>query len=124
MTTPGRTGAAGTSGGLPPAGAGSAYPLQAQTRPLEVEPLPDGVVLMAVESSGELRDAITQQQLAAADPYQGNWSLPVLFYPDGTCSTVRLLMGNQRQQFVVVTLRGMTGVAQVSDLMSSEELPP
>jgi hypothetical protein len=49
---------------------------------------------------------------------------PILFYPDGTSATARIILGNSRNYFVVVELRGLTGIARSSDLLSAEELPP
>jgi hypothetical protein len=47
---------------------------------------------------------------------------PVFFYPDGTTSTARLVRGNQRGRCVTVTMRGLTGVVQVSELHTQEEV--
>lgn len=53
---------------------------------------------------------------------QGQASSPILFYPDGTSSTAQLLLTNQQEQFVVLQLRGVTGLAAVSDLLSVDEV--
>jgi hypothetical protein len=104
--------------GLP---GGSTYQLE--------EELPDQVMFVGVEAAASMRDAMIQQTAAAmAGPNQlpedQAWSPPILFYPDGTSSTVRLLLQNKQQTFIMIRLRGLTGVAEISDLMSAEELPP
>ena len=55
---------------------------------------------------------------------QGGAADPILFYPDGTSATARIVLGNSRNHFVVVELRGLTGIARSSDLLTAEELPP
>ena len=49
-------------------------------------------------------------------------SAPIFFYPDGTSSTARLFVKNQRERYVKLTLRGLTGVVYVSGLLSGEQL--
>ena len=46
---------------------------------------------------------------------------PIVFYPDGSTSDARLVLTNERF-FVQITLRGLTGMVRVSELLSSEEL--
>jgi hypothetical protein len=93
------------------------------------EELPDQVIFVGVESAASMRDAMIQQTASAMAgpnpmPEDQAWSPPILFYPDGTSSTVRLLLQNKQQTFIMIRLRGLTGVAEISDLMSAEELPP
>jgi hypothetical protein len=86
------------------------------------EELPESVSFVASETEADVRDAMLvddQSDLTSL----GQWSSPVFFYADGTTSTARLLLANSRQLHIVVTLRGLTGVSQVSDLLSPEELP-
>ena len=49
------------------------------------------------------------------------WSAPVLFFPDGTTSTARLLLSNNRR-VVTVELRGLVGTSRVGPLQSIEEI--
>jgi Tfp pilus assembly protein FimT len=39
------------------------------------------------------------------------WSTPILFYPDGTTSSARVLLANEHGAQIIVQLRGLTGVA-------------
>ncbi len=56
-----------------------------------------------------------------ADAGSGDWSLPILFFPDGTTSSASVLLRNEREIYQRVTLRALTGVARVSDLLSKTE---
>jgi Tfp pilus assembly protein FimT len=83
--------------------------------------LPDNVVFVASETMADLRaemvaSASSQQATAA------QLSPPIFFYPDGTTSTARLIVANQRERFVTLTLRGLTGVVEVTGLQVKEEL--
>jgi len=52
-------------------------------------------------------------------------STPILFYPDGTTSTARLLLRNEYDRSIELSLRGLTGVARVGELktVAEQELP-
>ena len=75
--------------------------------------LPDGVVFAAGEVS-------TSTQLVATLPgaADGPWSNPILFYPDGTTSDASVLLSNSRQTMIRVTLRGLTGISNTTDVTS------
>jgi hypothetical protein len=49
-------------------------------------------------------------------PSGGAWSSPVLFHPDGTTSDATVVLANDAGQTVRVTLRGLTGSSNVSDV--------
>jgi Tfp pilus assembly protein FimT len=115
------------AGGVPLAGTGSTDPLSS---PLTSEPapqtynevLPESIYFMASETEADMRAAMLvddQNNLASL----AEWSSPVFFYSDGTTSTARLVLANSRQLHAVVTLRGLTGVTHVSELLGIEELP-
>lgn len=86
------------------------------------EELPDGTLFVGFDSVLSIRDAAVSEQLQSTGVTQDGWSAPILFYPDGTCSTARLVLGNQRGYFLVLRLRGLSGVTEVSDLLSADEL--
>ncbi|MCH7752789.1 MAG: prepilin-type N-terminal cleavage/methylation domain-containing protein [Planctomycetes bacterium] len=50
------------------------------------------------------------------------WSAPILFFPDGSTSSASLLLRNERRLFQRVTLRALTGVARVSDVLTEDEV--
>jgi type II secretory pathway pseudopilin PulG len=75
--------------------------------------------------SGEsqVEDPLTQERrvdpLAAAG---SSWSLPILFFPDGSASHASIVLSNDRNQFLRLTLRGLTGTARASAVLTREEL--
>ena len=81
--------------------------------------LPDGVQFFMGETQADNRLAQTAADTAA--PAAENAVSPIVFYPDGSTSDARLVLTNERF-FVEITLRGLTGMVRVSELLSSEEL--
>jgi prepilin-type N-terminal cleavage/methylation domain-containing protein len=73
--------------------------------------LPSGVIFIGGDIS-------SSNQILAMQPDvgEGPWSPPIMFYPDGTTSDASLLLSNDRQVTVRVTLRGLTGVASIVDV--------
>jgi hypothetical protein len=53
----------------------------------------------------------------------GAWSQPILFYPDGSTSQSEVRIGTDDLQiFVLVRIRGLTGIAYVTEIMTQSEL--
>jgi type II secretory pathway pseudopilin PulG len=75
--------------------------------------LPDGVVFAAGDVS-----ASSQLSAILPDAADGPWSNPILFYPDGTTSDAAVLLSNSRQTMIRVTLRGLTGISNTTDVAS------
>ena len=73
--------------------------------------LPEGVVFAAGEVS-------TSMHVMAMLPDAGGgpWSSPILFHPDGTTSDASVLLANAQQQTMRVTLRGLTGISNTTDV--------
>lgn len=65
---------------------------------------------------GGVRTVIRLDQESSAE-----WSLPILFFPDGSTSTASLLVKNSKEIFCRLTLRPLTGVARKSGLLTREE---
>jgi hypothetical protein len=55
------------------------------------------------------------------DGAEGAWSQPILFHPDGTTSDATLVLTNEEQVSIRVTLRGLTGISQTVDVDEVEE---
>ncbi len=91
------------------------------TSTTELGELPEGVVFVGGESELDDRSAFLSLT-AMPDEEDALWSAPIFFYPDGTSSTSRILLRNGRGRYLMVSLRGLTGVAQVSDLLTVEEV--
>lgn len=91
------------------------------TSTAEIGELPEGVAFVGSES--ELDDRLAF--LAATSPVDNvdsQWSAPIFFYPDGTSSTSRILIRNSRARYLMVSMRGLTGVVHVSDVLTVEEI--
>jgi type II secretory pathway pseudopilin PulG len=81
--------------------------------------LPEGITFV----DAEIEDAAGWPLAATAAGAVGlEWSEPIEFYPDGTTSTARLRMANDRGQTIEVALRVLTGVAAVGELYAEESL--
>ncbi len=91
------------------------------TSTTELGELPEGVVFVGSESEMDDRSAFITLTTADAGE-EALWSPPIFFYPDGTSSTSRILIRNGRGRYVMVSVRGLTGVVQVSDLLTVEEI--
>jgi hypothetical protein len=73
-------------------------------------------------------------QAAVDDPQSGerrvdslqtpdaSWSTPILFFPDGTASHATVVLKNDAPLYLRLTLRGLTGVARASDVLTREEM--
>jgi len=87
------------------------------------EELAENVTFAALATVANSRDMHVQQFIQN----QGagtQFSPPILFYPDGTSTTTRVTLANKRQRFVMIQLRGLSGVAEVSEVLTVAELPP
>jgi prepilin-type N-terminal cleavage/methylation domain-containing protein len=79
--------------------------------------LPDGIIFTGGDVSSSAQVLATLP--TAAD---GPWSQPILFHPNGTTSDASVLLANDRQTTIRVTLRGLTGVSHAADV-DSEAAP-
>lgn len=84
------------------------------------EKMPDGVKFYSSDTVAESREMATDREVAAMMGYTEERR--IYFYPDGTCSTAQLVLFNDREQFVVVELRGLTGMSRVSEVKTRDEV--
>lgn len=84
--------------------------------------LPEDIEFVASDSVQETRDMLALQEPAAAQAADATMSEPIFFYADGTSSTARVLVKNQRSRYILLTLRGLTGVVYVSDPLTEEQV--
>jgi len=91
-------------------------------RPLGIsgQRLPDGILFFQGETQMDARFAQVTSDTSAVVSPDGS-PPPIVFYPDGSASDARLVLTNERF-FVEITLRGLTGMVRVSELLSEEEL--
>jgi len=80
--------------------------------------LPDGVVFLSGETAEDTRSGSLDLESGMSGEAGLNWSEPILFYPDGTTSTATLVLKNQYDRCIELTLRGLTGVVNVGEIYS------
>jgi hypothetical protein len=73
--------------------------------------LPDGVTFAA----GDIADS-SQVLATLGATNQSAWSAPILFHPDGTTSDASIVLANASLNTVRVTLRGLTGITNTSEV--------
>lgn len=90
------------------------------------EVLPEGITFVSTQTDEDLRAQLAAATASAtansAGAADAAWSSPIFFYPDGTCSSAQVVLANSRERYVVVTIRGMTGVVATRGLLTAEEL--
>lgn len=121
---PASAGAVGPGG---VAGAGSATQ-QVYSRDIgKPQQLPEDIVFVDAQVQDDTRALKVAMEFGAsqnqASPTGQTWSRPILFYPDGTTSDAQIFITNPRDRYVMIELRGLTGISQASDLLTREDLP-
>jgi len=109
----------------------SSAPVQGMALPSDAATLNDADVVQS-----QLNDGITflEGQAATEDPLTrqvqktslaaggGDWSTPILFFPDGTSSQATVVLTNDRENYVRLTLRALTGVGRSSNVLTRDDL--
>jgi hypothetical protein len=87
--------------------------------------LPEGIQFLSGQTQTDTRLASSTTGAPTANSASAASSTgepqPIVFYPDGSTSDACLVLTNERF-FVQVTLRGLTGMVRVSELLSSGEV--
>jgi type II secretory pathway pseudopilin PulG len=86
--------------------------------------LPEGVLFAEAEFAGEQRtaEALAQASVAGGPGSATGGVMPILFFPDGTASTARIVLANQQGRYVAVEVRGLTGMARVGQVFADDPL--
>lgn len=84
--------------------------------------LPEDIVFFAGETMQEARELLAVQATTALVNQDNTMSSPIFFYPDGTSSTAKLYIKSNRERYIKLTLRGLTGVVYVSDFLTAEQV--
>jgi Tfp pilus assembly protein FimT len=85
--------------------------------------LPEGVAFAAGEvTEGTALSAVASFEARSAG--EPEWSDPILFYCDGTATSAKVTLVDQRGRAVEVALRGLTGVATVGEVFQLKESTP
>ena len=95
---------------------------QDAANPLATEnTLPEKITFVGGETAADTRAATVESQSQTVFFSDASWSQPILFFPDGTTSTARLILKNQHGRRIELTMRGLTGVVKVGQLYSDED---
>lgn len=86
--------------------------------------LPEGIRFLGGQTLQDQRSASIDEALQQELSRQQEWSPPILFYPDGSTSNALVVLFNKRSQVIEVSLRGITGMTETSDLTRAEEMIP
>jgi hypothetical protein len=90
-----------------------------------IHTLPEGIKFFDSAQEVDARNLYLIQQMGMDTTLNTSyeWSPPILFYPDGSASQAQLRLANSTtQRFVQLRLRGLTGIAYVSDILVATEL--
>ena len=82
--------------------------------------LPEGVIFVGGNAQADSRGLSIEEALGGSG--DGGWGAPILFYPDGTASDAFVVVANDSQEAVRVDLRGLTGLATVTDVSQLDQL--
>ena len=66
-------------------------------------------------------------QTTEADPLaieDGEPDAPIVFYPDGTCTPARLVLKNEYDKGITLTIRSLTGMSDVGEIFYVEDYTP
>ena len=100
----------------------------------QVQTLPDMVVFATGTQTFDSRElgqadptlnpnASNVATSSVTDLVDGTWSQPILFYPDGSTSQSEVRIAtDDLQLFVLVRIRGLTGIAYVTKIMTQTEV--
>ena len=82
--------------------------------------LPENVQFAGSQVAEDMRGLFLSQSAQSTSPTDTQWSSPVYFYPDGTTSTAKLRVVNQREKSLEISMRGLTGVVYVKSVSATD----
>jgi len=90
------------------------------------ERLAEGITFVGAHQRMQQRGAEAAEAMVEEDGIGSSleetvWSPPILFYPDGTCSSANLLLRNRNGRLLEVSLRALTGTSRVGEVFSEEQ---
>ena len=92
--------------------------------------LPDEIYFHEGEAQSDASQAASADQspqtedIDAGPIEDGEPDTPIIFYPDGTCSSARLVLRNEYGRGITVTIRGLTGMSDVREIFCIEDRLP
>lgn len=107
-----------------PVSAGSDDAGESFILPARAGRLPENFTLSAADDRDDGSVSLTPEMLKDVpeelDLANVNWSLPVVFYPDGSGSDMRVEIEDDRQQYISISVRPLTGTASLSAVKRRE----
>jgi Tfp pilus assembly protein FimT len=83
--------------------------------------LPESIVFQGGQAAAE-DPATRERRVTSLESPQSSWSTPILFFPDGTASQATVVLQSDVPNYLRLTLRGLTGVARASEVLTREEM--
>lgn len=108
-----------TGTGVPESNAGEAQIEEALPEGLRLSPAPETQNPTGVAATGP--SGIASGPFAANKANESTTTGTIFFYPDGTTSDAELIITDARGWSIDLSLRGLTGVASVSDIRTEEQ---
>ncbi|WP_254510040.1 pilus assembly FimT family protein [Anatilimnocola floriformis] len=97
--------------------------VEAPDATVETKKLEDGITFAAGEAKFQARASAVETSLQNAGTAEGGqWSRPILFYPDGSATDAYVIVSDLKQDAYRINLRGLTGTSQVSDEKKLDDL--
>ncbi len=98
--------------------------------PAAVNQLPQFVSFVGADVQMDQRTVLQLSGLAPTNngfgsstaPAEASWGTPIYFFPDGTSSSALLVLRNDRQQAIAVTLRGLTGTSRLGRVQAENTI--
>lgn len=88
----------------------------------EERELPEGTSFVGGEAGEESRGAVVAAEVDSQGGMEGEWSRPILFYPDGSSSDAFVVVGDEEERGMRITLSGLTGTAKISPVTAVDQL--
>lgn len=83
--------------------------------------LHDSIVFQGGQAAAE-DPATRERRVTSLESPRSSWSTPILFFPDGTTSQATVVLQSDVPNYLRLTLRGLTGVARASEVLSREQM--
>lgn len=94
-----------------------------QVRPVAAT-LPDKVVFLVQEVGADSRAAMLANRDRANSIVEFDWSEPILFFPNGTATAARVVLGGENERCIGLELRALTGDGRVGPVFPLSEMNP
>jgi prepilin-type N-terminal cleavage/methylation domain-containing protein len=82
--------------------------------------LPETILFVGGQTAG-YDAASDERRVNDLQSIGSSWSSPIIFFPDGSASTATVVLQNDVPQYLRLTIRGLTGVARASGVLTREE---